>query len=111
MQMTIEESLGEILEVTERKLVPALELMKDYEGGPKPTVTDLLSKFSLGFSTGDPAVDQAATILRALFVQDLRNLQTQIDDAIEEAQAKTANPRTTASGPAAVPGEKRKATS
>uniref|UniRef100_A0A061RHU4 RLL motif containing protein 1 n=1 Tax=Tetraselmis sp. GSL018 TaxID=582737 RepID=A0A061RHU4_9CHLO len=48
----------------------------------------------LGFVTGDPDVDLAATALRALYVKDLRSLQTQIDRAIIRLQDLTANPRT-----------------
>ncbi|KAK9805942.1 hypothetical protein WJX73_007158 [Symbiochloris irregularis] len=50
--------------------------------------------FPLGFSTGDPGVDLAGTILRMLFIKDLRQLQTVIDETMVQVQEFTANPRT-----------------
>eukprot|EP00803_Ostreobium_quekettii_P009173 evm.model.scf_3267.2 EVM.evm.TU.scf_3267.2 scf_3267:6281-12405(+) len=47
-----------------------------------------------GFSTGDAAVDKAATLLRVLFVKDLKRLQTFIDETIVQVQEYTANPKT-----------------
>lgn len=48
----------------------------------------------LGFSMGDPMLNNAAKILRLLYIQDLRNLQTQINEAIVGVQNITANPKT-----------------
>ncbi len=40
----------------------------------------------LGFGTGDAKIDAAATVLRMLYIRDLRALQTQIDQAIVAVQ-------------------------
>lgn len=58
-------------------------------------ILEVLSRFPLGFTTGDPVVDAAATVLRMLYIKDLRELQTQIDAAIVAQQELTANPRST----------------
>ena len=50
--------------------------------------------FSLGFSTGDKSVDRAATVLRLLYIDDLRALQTQVNDIVSTLQDFTANPKT-----------------
>jgi len=48
----------------------------------------------LGFDTGDPLVNDAAKILRLLHIQDMRTLQTKINECIVAIQAVTANPKT-----------------
>ncbi|XP_012255313.1 RNA transcription, translation and transport factor protein [Athalia rosae] len=48
----------------------------------------------LGFTLGDSALENAAKILRLLYIQDLRNLQTRINEAIVSIQNITANPKT-----------------
>lgn len=48
----------------------------------------------LGFNMGDPVLNNAAKILRLLYIQDLRILQTQINEAIVGVQNITANPKT-----------------
>ena len=51
--------------------------------------------FPLGFSLDDgKVVDKAASVLRMLYVQDLRGLQTAVDRALVEVQEYTANPKT-----------------
>ncbi|XP_033637536.1 RNA transcription, translation and transport factor protein-like [Asterias rubens] len=53
-----------------------------------------LKNYELGFSTEDPALDEAARILRLLHVSELRDLQTQINESIVAVQTITANPKT-----------------
>lgn len=53
--------------------------------------------FPLGFETGDAALDRAATVLRMLYVRDLRGLQSAVDRALVSVQELTADPRTDAS--------------
>jgi len=48
----------------------------------------------LGFDTGDPAVNEAAKILRLLHIKDLRDLQTKINELIVAVQLHTADPKT-----------------
>lgn len=50
----------------------------------------------LGFQTGDATVDSAATLLRLLYVRDLRKLQSSIDQTIVQIQEWTSNPKTDA---------------
>ncbi|XP_078675740.1 RNA transcription, translation and transport factor protein-like isoform X2 [Branchiostoma floridae x Branchiostoma belcheri] len=54
----------------------------------------LLQDLDAGFDTGDPAVNEAAKILRLLHIHELRDLQTKINEAIVSVQAITANPKT-----------------
>ncbi|GMH43332.1 hypothetical protein BSKO_11254 [Bryopsis sp. KO-2023] len=68
------------------EILPALAYSK--KGGFK------IEDFPLGFTTGDKAVDKAATLLRMLFVKDVRQLQSLIDRTIVKAQEYTANPKT-----------------
>lgn len=48
----------------------------------------------LGFDTGDYVLNQAAKILRLLYIQNLRDLQTRINECIVAVQSVTANPKT-----------------
>jgi RLL motif containing protein 1 len=48
----------------------------------------------LGMDLKDPYLNQAAKILRYLFICDLRDLQTKINECIVAVQALTANPKT-----------------
>ena len=47
-----------------------------------------------GMDLKDPNLNQAAKILRYLFIHDIRNLQTKINECIVAVQALTANPKT-----------------
>jgi RLL motif-containing protein 1 len=53
-----------------------------------------LSSIDLGFSTDDAALDHAAKILRMLYVEQLRKLQSDVNGVIATAQNFTADPRT-----------------
>ena len=57
-----------------------------------------LSQHSLGVADGkcksQPGLTQALKILRLTQLRELRSLQDDINDAIESAQALTANPKT-----------------
>lgn len=81
--------------VLESQILPTLAEAARLPGSA-PTSASALSRFPLGFSTGDESVDVAATVLRLLYIKDLRSLQTQIDEAIVEQQEMTAHPRTDA---------------
>eukprot|EP00041_Stephanoeca_diplocostata_P027591 m.761947 g.761947 ORF g.761947 m.761947 type:complete len:245 (-) comp23207_c1_seq1:446-1180(-) len=48
----------------------------------------------LGFETGDSALNKACKILRLLHINDLRDLQTNINELIVAVQTLTANPKT-----------------
>lgn len=48
----------------------------------------------LGFNTGDKNLIEAGKILRLIFIQDLRRLQTQINECIVDVQKVTADPKT-----------------
>jgi RLL motif-containing protein 1 len=47
-----------------------------------------------GFDLGDPALDEAAKVLRLLHIQELRDLQTRINELIVAVQDITADPKT-----------------
>ena len=53
--------------------------------------------FNMGTGEGAPALENAAKVLRALYIQDLRDLQTQVDRLVVQAQEYTANPKTDSS--------------
>lgn len=61
---------------------------------PKKKGSSTLLDMPLGFSTNDPILDKAAKILRLCFINDLRKLQTQINETIVQVQNITANPKT-----------------
>ncbi|KAK3917972.1 RNA transcription, translation and transport factor protein [Frankliniella fusca] len=48
----------------------------------------------LGFDMGDYVLNQAAKILRLLYIHDLRDLQTNINETIVAVQSITADPKT-----------------
>ena len=47
-----------------------------------------------GFDLGDPALNEAAKVLRLLHIKELGHLQTSINELIVAVQAVTANPKT-----------------
>lgn len=53
-----------------------------------------LQDADLGINLSDPVLKQAAKILRLLYIQDLRNLQTKANELIAATQNVTANPKT-----------------
>uniref|UniRef100_A0A8C6T1U7 RNA transcription, translation and transport factor protein n=1 Tax=Neogobius melanostomus TaxID=47308 RepID=A0A8C6T1U7_9GOBI len=53
-----------------------------------------LDKHMLGFDTGDATLNEAAQILRLLHIEELRELQTKINEAIVAVQAIIADPKT-----------------
>ena len=66
------------------------------DGEGEETGNDLEASLPLGFTTGDPEVDSAALVLRSLFIQDLRRLQSTVDETVVRVQEYTANPKTDA---------------
>uniref|UniRef100_A0A672P786 RNA transcription, translation and transport factor protein n=1 Tax=Sinocyclocheilus grahami TaxID=75366 RepID=A0A672P786_SINGR len=53
-----------------------------------------LDKHILGFDTGDATLNEAARVLRLLHIEELRELQTKINEAIVAVQAIIADPKT-----------------
>ncbi|XP_071834351.1 RNA transcription, translation and transport factor protein-like [Apostichopus japonicus] len=53
-----------------------------------------LSNYEVGFETRDEVINNASCILRLLHIQELRDLQTKINEAIVCVQRITANPKT-----------------
>ncbi|KAM9820754.1 RNA transcription, translation and transport factor protein [Neosynchiropus ocellatus] len=53
-----------------------------------------LDQHILGFDTGDAILNEAAQILRLLHIEELRELQTKINEAIVAVQAIIADPKT-----------------
>lgn len=53
-----------------------------------------VSQIPLGFDTGDEIINEASKVLRLLYIQDLRSLQTRINETIVSVQSLVADPRT-----------------
>ena len=66
-------------------------------GGGAVDVESLPLGFAMAAGDGAPALERAAKVLRALYIQDLRDLQTQVDRLVVQAQEYTANPKTDSS--------------
>lgn len=54
------------------------------------TISDVI----LGFETGDKVLDKAVKVLRLLYINDAKELQTEINRVIVDVQTVTANPKT-----------------
>ncbi|XP_015430525.1 PREDICTED: UPF0568 protein C14orf166 homolog [Dufourea novaeangliae] len=62
---------------------------KILKGKPFPVM-----EIAPGFQLSNPALDNAAKLLSLLYIQDIRNLQTKINEVIVRVQNITANPKT-----------------
>ncbi|XP_032883219.1 RNA transcription, translation and transport factor protein [Amblyraja radiata] len=60
----------------------------------KEGFTVSLEKHLLGFDTGDATLNEAARVLRLLHIEELRDLQTRINEAIVAVQSIIADPKT-----------------
>jgi len=60
-----------------------------YQGKPYP-----IFESDLGFETGDFVLNNAGKALRLLYIHDLRDLQTKINESLVAVQNITANPKT-----------------
>lgn len=72
-----------------KKVVSDCGLLLYFQGTPFP-----FEEADSGFSLGDPVLNKAAKILRLLYIHDLRQLQTKINESIVSVQNITANPKT-----------------
>ncbi|KAG8201975.1 hypothetical protein JTE90_027448 [Oedothorax gibbosus] len=70
------------------------EALANKENVKKNCNASALLDMPLGFTTNDPVLDKAAKILRLCFINDLRKLQTQVNETIVQIQNITANPKT-----------------
>ncbi|ELU17935.1 hypothetical protein CAPTEDRAFT_172911 [Capitella teleta] len=62
-------------------------------GIPKPN-TIPIEKLSLGFETSDYISQEAAKVLRLLYIRELRDLQNSANEAVVAVQTLTADPKT-----------------
>lgn len=87
VRIVIQESLSaSVLETTTRES----DVGKKVKGKKQFNVTAK----ECGFELGDPVLSEAAKVLRLLHIQELRDLQTQINEVIVAAQTITADPKT-----------------
>eukprot|EP01117_Protostelium_nocturnum_P014931 TRINITY_DN5737_c0_g3_i1.p1 TRINITY_DN5737_c0_g3~~TRINITY_DN5737_c0_g3_i1.p1 ORF type:complete len:120 (-),score=34.30 TRINITY_DN5737_c0_g3_i1:222-581(-) len=78
-----------------QQLISLLKIIQRHiKNQSNPNVTSSMEEFPLGFSTGDPQVDQAATLLRLLYNEDNRDLQHKINEMIVHNQSFTCDPKT-----------------
>jgi len=66
-------------------------------GGNKGKRAFSIDDYPPGFDTGDRELNQAASLLRLLYVADLRKLQDEVNTLISQMQEYTANPKTDSS--------------
>lgn len=83
--------------IEERLSGEALKKAKDTtdkKDGKEDAKTMKVTSKECGFDSGDPALDEAAKVLRLLHLSELRDLQTKINELIVSLQQITADPRT-----------------
>lgn len=79
--------------VIEEKLSDA-SLTKAQEGSTKKPKNHDITPKQCGFNLGDPVLSEAAKVLRLLHIEELRELQTKVNELIVAVQSITANPKT-----------------
>ena len=72
----------------------AAKSCKDDEEKKKEAKKFNVTAKECGFDLGDPVLSEAAMVLRLLHIQELRDLQTHINEVIVAVQAITADPKT-----------------
>nr|XP_057941955.1 RNA transcription, translation and transport factor protein isoform X4 [Doryrhamphus excisus] len=77
--------------LVQERLSPDAMAKADQSGEGVPVALD---QHILGFDTGDATLNEAAQILRLLHIEELRELQTKINEAIVAVQAVIADPKT-----------------
>lgn len=70
------------------------EALKNANREKKPGNPVQFDSVNFGLDIKAPNVSQAANVLRYLFIHNLRDLQTKINECIVSVQALTANPKT-----------------
>ena len=70
------------------------EAVEEFINNREPAISVPLKDVELGLDVDDQQVKDAAKVLRLLHINELRKLQTQINETIVAAQAITANPKT-----------------
>ncbi len=83
--------------VIQEKLADSATTAKGKDAASKDA--DTVKEFKItakecGFELGDPVLNEAAKVLRLLHLQELRQLQTRINEIIVAVQQITANPKT-----------------